>query len=228
MTKDTPSTLYNQRKIRLAWAKFRLAFFVGCFILALNGMIVAETFLLNILNLFPWNPLIACASMSLLLLSLGAFPVVLCHLALYVTFYTQRVSLTKTSFLTFFLMIFGGLSHYFQIRDILLYLAFSQGLAVLLLFRFWRFYFTELRLRNCLKSQTWLSLPIGQSLKIAVWPICGCILLSVLGLTLSVMRVWSIIPLQTWEGGVLLVAFYLVFRKLVASPASSWALDSVN
>ena len=217
--KNPLSTAYNQRKSRLAWARFHMAYFIGSFILVLNAMVVAESFLINILNLFPWSPFIAYASMALLLLSLFFFPVVVSHLALYVTFYTQRVSLTKTTFLTLSLMIFGGLSHYLQIRDILLYLAFSQGLAVLLLFRFWRFYFTEVRLRNCLKSQTWLSLPIAQSLKIAAWPISGCILLSILGLTLSVMRVWSIIPLQTWEGGVLLVVFYLVFRKLVASPA---------
>lgn len=149
---------------------------------------------------------------------LVVYSILLSRLVVHILYNLENAAIAQTIATSTFVLVYAFVFYRFKNIQPLLYLAVGKLLAVLLLFRFWRLRFFEAhdRLKSALAPQRFLV--SWSAFSICRWVVIACFLLMFLGMALAFVSTHPVIELAGWEGLVLMLSFYFVFRAFAQSP----------
>ena len=119
--------------------------------------------------------------------------------------------------MTIFIILYLTLSYTTGIKDIVS-LGVSKLCIISLYFHFWNSQLTEARLKTRSKLIPYIFIVSWRAFFICRWVLISCWLLSSLGFALALVASHPIIKLEGWEGLILMITFYFLFKLFVRNP----------
>ena len=100
----------------------------------------------------------------------------------------------------------------------ILALGFSKLCIISLYYHFWRSQIIENRLKKHLSILPAYFLLSWRAFFICKWVLIACWLLSSLGFAIALVSSHPIIKLEGWEGIIIMITFYFLFKLFVRNP----------
>ncbi|WGL58703.1 hypothetical protein QEJ31_09190 [Pigmentibacter sp. JX0631] len=147
-----------------------------------------------------------------------AYNIFLSRIYLHICYHFEKPKTPSNIIMTLFICAYLLLSYTTSgVKDILA-LGFSKLCIISLYYHFWRSQIIENRLKKHLSILPANFLLSWRAFFICKWVLIACWLLSSLGFAIALVSFHPIIKLEGWEGVIIMITFYFLFKLFVRNP----------
>lgn len=221
MHKNLTTTLsadYQRRKNHRLKARVKVFTFIGALFWSLVALSTIEGAVVRFLIQGPVSLTNYILFGILIVMFLLVYSLLLSRLIVHILYNLEHAAIAQTITTSTTLLVYAFVFYKFKNIQPLTYLALAKILSITLLFRFWRlrFFETHDRLKSALAPQRFIL--SWKAFLICKWVLVACFLLMFLGLALALVSTHPVIDLEGWEGIVIILSFYFVFRAFAQNP----------
>lgn len=147
-----------------------------------------------------------------------AYNIILARIYLHICYHFEKPKTPSLIIMALFILAYFVLSYTTSgIKDILA-LGFSKLCIISLYFHFWQIQISESRLKKLSITIPATFILSWRSFFICKWALVACWLISSLGFAIALVSSHPIIKLEGWEGIIIMLTFYFLFKLFVRNP----------
>ena len=208
---------YYKRKQHLFKKRLKFLFILFSSVSFLLFLSISEGYALKLLLSKNFSFIEISVILILISIYLLAYNIILSKIYLHICYYFENKKTPSLIIMTIFIILYLTLSYTTGIKDIVS-LGVSKLCIISLYFHFWNSQLTEARLKTRSKLIPYIFIVSWRAFFICRWVLISCWLLSNLGFALALVASHPIIKLEGWEGLILMITFYFLFKLFVRNP----------
>jgi hypothetical protein len=208
---------YYKRKQHLFKKRLKFLFILFSSVSFLLFLSISEGYALKLLLSKNFSFIEISLILILISIYLLAYNIILSKIYLHICYYFENKKTPSLIIMTIFIILYLTLSYTTGIKDIVS-LGVSKLCIISLYFHFWNSQLTEARLKTRSKLIPYIFIVSWRAFFICRWVLISCWLLSSLGFALALVASHPIIKLEGWEGLILMITFYFLFKLFVRNP----------
>ncbi|KAB8036244.1 hypothetical protein GCL60_15780 [Silvanigrella paludirubra] len=208
---------YYKRKQHLFKKRLKFLFILFSSVSFLLFLSISEGYALKLLLSKNFSFIEISVILILISIYLLAYNIILSKIYLHICYYFENKKTPSLIIMTIFIILYLTLSYTTGIKDIVS-LGVSKLCIISLYFHFWNSQLTEARLKTRSKLIPYIFIVSWRAFFICRWVLISCWLLSSLGFALALVASHPIIKLEGWEGLILMITFYFLFKLFVRNP----------
>ena len=208
---------YYKRKQHIFKKRLKFLFILFSSVSFLLFLSISEGYALKLLLSKNFSFIEISVILILISIYLLAYNIILSKIYLHICYYFENKKTPSLIIMTIFIILYLTLSYTTGIKDIVS-LGVSKLCIISLYFHFWNSQLTEARLKTRSKLIPYIFIVSWRAFFICRWVLISCWLLSSLGFALALVASHPIIKLEGWEGLILMITFYFLFKLFVRNP----------
>ncbi len=208
---------YYKRKQHLFKKRLKFLFILFSSVSFLLFLSISEGYALKLLLSKNFSFIEISVILILISIYLLAYNIILSKIYLHICYHFENKKTPSLIIMTIFIILYLTLSYTTGIKDIVS-LGVSKLCIISLYFHFWNSQLKEARLKTRSKLIPYIFIVSWRAFFICRWVLISCWLLSSLGFALALVASHPIIKLEGWEGLILMITFYFLFKLFVRNP----------